>query len=253
MAAGEQLVEQLGGQWRTALDMTGRAHQYVLVPGKVLHELARQLDGVPGHAVDAGDGRVIDTRQQVVQHVAELVKQRDHVVVSQQRHAVLVRWREITDEVAYRQDLFAVQVLANDAFIDPGAVAFAGPREQVCIETAERCSACIAHFVKARVVVPYIDISDLLESQAIQLLCKFEQALFDTINRKILAQRFVGNGVFFLLQFFQPVADVPGFDVGAGKRFKIAEFGHRPGLRLFGELAQESDDFAGIAGHLRRQ
>ncbi len=57
----------------------------VPLPAEVLHELARQLDGVPFDAGDAGHAEVVDLRQHVLQAVAELVEQRGHVVVRQQR------------------------------------------------------------------------------------------------------------------------------------------------------------------------
>ena len=62
-----------------------RRLQHVPLPAEVLHELARQLDRVPFDAGDAGDAEVVDLRQHVVQAVAELVEQRDDVVVRQQR------------------------------------------------------------------------------------------------------------------------------------------------------------------------
>ena len=59
--------------------------QHVPLPAEVLHELAGQLDRVPLDAVDAGHAEVVDARQQVVQAVAELVEQRHHFVVREER------------------------------------------------------------------------------------------------------------------------------------------------------------------------
>src|SRR2546430_12178682 len=56
-----------------------RSLQNLRVPGVVLQELARQLHRVPGHAVDAGEARIVDARQQMVQAVAEIVEQGEHV------------------------------------------------------------------------------------------------------------------------------------------------------------------------------
>ena len=82
-----QFPQHLDRQRLAGLDVARDQRQHFLAPGEVLHELARQLDGVPRHAVDAGDARVIDARQHVMQAVTELVEQRQDFVVRQQRRA----------------------------------------------------------------------------------------------------------------------------------------------------------------------
>src|SRR3546814_1786345 len=68
----------------------------------ILHELARQFDGIPGHAVDAGNGSFIDAGQQVMQAVAEFVEQRHDFVVRQQCRFARQRWREIASQISDR-------------------------------------------------------------------------------------------------------------------------------------------------------
>ena len=81
----EHLVEQRARQRLAGVDVARHVAQHVPLPAEVLHELARQLDRVPLDAVDARDAEVVDARQQVVQAVAELVEQRDHFVVREER------------------------------------------------------------------------------------------------------------------------------------------------------------------------
>jgi hypothetical protein len=83
-----------------------------------------------GDAVDAGDARVVDTRQHVVQPVAELVEQRDHVVVRQQRGRAPGRRREVADQIGDRQGAGVARAFAPDALVHPGAAALLRPRVQ---------------------------------------------------------------------------------------------------------------------------
>jgi hypothetical protein len=67
-----------------AFDVGRNQRQYFGPPDEILHELARQLDRIPGDAVDTGDARIGDAREHVMQAVPELVEQRRHLVVGQQ-------------------------------------------------------------------------------------------------------------------------------------------------------------------------
>ena len=64
--------------------MSRTLFEYFVMPGKIFHELARQLDRIPGHAIDSGDARKIYLGQQVMQHMAEFMKECEYVVVRQQ-------------------------------------------------------------------------------------------------------------------------------------------------------------------------
>ena len=75
--------------------------QHLPLPAEILHELARQLDRIPLDAVDAGDAEFVDARQQVVQAVAELVEQRQHLVVREQRRLAADRAGEIAGQVGH--------------------------------------------------------------------------------------------------------------------------------------------------------
>ena len=122
-------------------EMPGDALQHVRVPGIVFHELAGQLDRIPRHAVDAGDARIVDAREHVVQPVAELVKQGHDVIVGEERGTLVSRRQEVAHQVRDRQRGARRQALAADALIHPGAAALVGTRVGIQIEAADRLPA----------------------------------------------------------------------------------------------------------------
>ena len=67
-------------------------------PAPVLQELAGQFNRVPWYAVDAGHRRLIHFRQHVMKSMAKLVKQRQHILMGQQRGLVIDGWRKIARE-----------------------------------------------------------------------------------------------------------------------------------------------------------
>jgi hypothetical protein len=91
MSTGFEPLEQLPGKRLTGAPVAGSAFQHLERPRVVFHELARQLDGIPRYAVDAGEARIVHPREQMMQHVAEFMKQRDDVSVRQQGNAAIVR------------------------------------------------------------------------------------------------------------------------------------------------------------------
>jgi hypothetical protein len=77
--------------------------QHFPFPAEILHELAGQLDRVPLDAVDAGDAELLDAGEQVVQAVAGLVEEGDHLVVGEQGRLVADGAREVAVEVGHRR------------------------------------------------------------------------------------------------------------------------------------------------------
>ena len=104
---------------------------------EVLHELARQLDGVPLDALQAGDAGQVDARQQLVQAMAELVEQRDDVVVREQRRLAADRRGEVAREVRDRMLHALVDAPAVDRVVHPRAALLAFARIEVEIELAD--------------------------------------------------------------------------------------------------------------------
>ena len=80
-ARAQQLRLLVRGQGCTSFEMSRHRAKHLGSPGEILHELARQLDRVPRNSVDAGDRRIGDLRQHVVQPVAEFVEHRHDIIV----------------------------------------------------------------------------------------------------------------------------------------------------------------------------
>ena len=85
IARRQHAVEQRPWQRLAAVDMGGQTRQHAPFPAEVLHELAGQFHRIPLDAGNAGNSHLVDLRKHVVQAVAKLMEQRDHVVVCQQR------------------------------------------------------------------------------------------------------------------------------------------------------------------------
>ena len=87
--------------------MGAHALKVIEIPAEVFHELAWQLNCVPFDAVNAGNFRLINARQQMMQGVASFVKQRDDVVMRERGVLTLQWWREVGDHMRDRcLDLF---------------------------------------------------------------------------------------------------------------------------------------------------
>jgi len=126
-ARAQQLRDLFRRQPFAGFHVPGDVAQYLRLPGVVLEELAGQLDRIPGHAIDAGDGGVLHAREQVVQAVAELVEKRDHIVVRELRRPAIRAGQRIADQVGHGQGIAGVELLATHAVIHPCAAALVGP------------------------------------------------------------------------------------------------------------------------------
>ena len=98
----EHPVEELARQRVAGVDVPRHVREHVPLPAEVLHELRRQLDRVPFHALDAGDAGHVDARQQLVQAVAELVEDRDDFVVRERRGLAGDRRGQVARQVGDR-------------------------------------------------------------------------------------------------------------------------------------------------------
>ena len=83
-ARAEHLVDQLGGDRLTGRVVAREAREDRWLPGPVLHDLGRSLDEVP-LGLRAGEARELGARQAHVQDVPELVEERLHLAVPEQR------------------------------------------------------------------------------------------------------------------------------------------------------------------------
>jgi hypothetical protein len=118
--------------------------------------LRRQFDRVPLDAVDARHAQFIDTREHVMQTVAELVEQRDDFVVREAGGLAADRRREVAGQIRDRRLHAAVRVLVTTArIVHPGAAAFAFARIQIEVELRDEAAVLILDAEKAHVRMPH--------------------------------------------------------------------------------------------------
>ena len=130
---GQHFVEEFAWQWFASVDMGCHMAQDRPFPTKVFHELARKFNSVPFHAADARNITLVDLREHMVQAVAALVEEGDHIVMRQQ-------WRFATStfgEVTHQMRDWGLQLLIvwpqppRTHIVHPCATAFARTRTWV--------------------------------------------------------------------------------------------------------------------------
>ena len=223
----QQLALLFGGQRCAGLEVARHRGEHLGAPGEVLQELARQLDRIPGHAIDAGDARIADPREHVMQPVSELVEHRHHVIVREQRRLAGRRGQEIAHQVGDGHGVLGAEVLAADAVVHPRAGALLRARAGIQIETGPRFAAGVDDLEEARVGVIHGHALSLDDSHAEQLLRDREQSFEHARQREVGAQLFLRDGKQLGLQLLRVVTHVPGIQRPAGEFFELGEFGLR--------------------------
>ena len=249
----QQLALLLGGQRGAGLEVARHRGEHLGAPGEILQELARQLDRIPGHAIDAGDARIADPREHVMQPVSELVEHRHHVIVREQRGLAGRGGQEIAHQVGDGHGVFGAEVLAADAIVHPRAGALLRARAGIQIETGARFAAGVDDLEEARIGVIHRHTLALDDPHAEQLLRDREQSLEHARQREVGAQLFLGDGKQLGLQLLRVVTDIPGIQRAAREFFELGKFGFRGGTRHAHQLAQKIEH--GLVGrrHARRQ
>src|SRR6187200_301876 len=140
--------------------MMRERHERVPFPAEFFHELARQFDRIPFDAVGPRHAELLDAREQMVQPMAEFVKEGDHFVVREKRGPLFAvdfadRRREITIEIGDWCLDATGYALARDCIVHPRAAALRRPRVQVEIKLADQVARAIAYAEKAHVGMPF--------------------------------------------------------------------------------------------------
>ena len=138
IAGRNHLVEERARQGRLGIDMGGHRRDDVPFPAEVLHELAGQFDCIPFDARNARDAKLIDAGEHMVQSVPELVKQRDHIVMRQERGLGADWCLHIAGQVGHRCLQTCGDQLATAGIVHPGARTLARAREHVEIELPDQ-------------------------------------------------------------------------------------------------------------------
>jgi hypothetical protein len=225
------------------------ARQHVRLPGVVLHELARQLDRIPGNTVDAGDARVVDPRQQVVQAVPELMEECHDVIVCQERRALPARRQEIAHQVGHRQGIPRGQALAPDALVHPRAAALARARIGIEVEAADGRPRGTADVEETHILVPQRHAGSLADAHLEEPLGDFEQSGEHPWQRKIGPQLFLRDIEALALQPLGVEAYVPCVEPGAGKGLQLRELAARRIAGAAGELREKAEHLIDAVGH----
>ena len=253
-ARAEQALQHVDGQRFAAVDVRGYERQHLGAPDEVFHELARQLDRVPGHAVDPGDAGIGHPRQHVVQPVAEFVKQRGHLVVRQHARAaaptgaVKLHTSCATGSADARRQGFG-----DDAFVHPCAAALLGARIRIEKETGDDALVLIEQIVVAHAGMPNPDSRPFTHADAVEAPNQREQAGQHLGQREIGTQRFLRHLVAAFLQPLAVEGHVPGVELAARKFFEIREFLARRRQAAPRQVIQKAEHLLAALRHARGQ
>ena len=252
-ARAEQALQHVDRQRLTGGHVRGYERQHLAPPHEILHELTRQLDGVPCHPVDARNAGISDLGEHVMQAVAELVKQRGDFVVRQEGRSRRDRSGEVAYQLRDRQRVARGQRLGDDAFVHPCAAALLGARIGIEVEAGDDFVAGVQQIVKADAGMPHADRRSLTHADSVQALRQREQTCQYLGKRKIRPQRLLRDLESALLQAFAIESNVPGVQLAPGELFEIGELltsGRHAAPR---QVAQETEHLLAALRHPGRE
>ncbi len=211
VAGRHHLLQQIRRQRLPGLVMAGDKGQRLGLPAPVFQELARQLHRIPGHAVDAGHAGHVDPGQHVVNAMAELVEQGDHLVVGEQGRLAIHRAVEVAGQVGHRLLQRPVLTVATaEADIHPGAALLVLAGIEIEVEAATQLVIGVEDVVEAYVRVPGVDTEALAHLHAEHPLDHLEQSFHHPAGGEVGAQLLVGDGEFVLLELLGVIGEIPG-------------------------------------------
>ncbi|RML45987.1 hypothetical protein APX70_08567 [Pseudomonas syringae pv. maculicola] len=254
---GEHFLQQVLRQWLAGFVMTGDQRQTFRLPAPVFHELARQLDRIPCHAIDTGNTRMLDAGQQVVQAVTEFVEQGGDFIVGQQRRLTGSGRREVAYQISHR----ALQRTLRSATtitgaIHPGTATLVGASIQIKEETPD-VLAVFLDLEQTNVRVPGVEAFLLGNLDAVQTLDDGKQAAEHLIDGEVGAQDFLGNAVTLFAQLLAVKTAVPALQVRAtlfGRiSLELLQVLSSERLAAFGQITQETQHLITGLCHLGRQ
>ena len=192
-----------------------------------------------------------------MQPMAELVEQRDHLVVGEQCRPATDRPREVAVQVGDRRLDLAPAAPARDRVVHPRAPAFGVARVKVHVELADARTERVADLEKTHVLVPYRR-GGRGDAHAIERLHQPEQTCKDRVFRKVLLHLVVRKVVALGAQLLRRVGDVPGFELVYAQRSarelaQLDDVALGRGARAGGEIVEEGEHLRGRFGHLRLQ
>ena len=265
-------LEEFGGNRLAGLEVLGKKVQALALPTVVFHELRGQFHKVPSH-LHAVERFHFHLAEEVVEEVAELVENRDHLVVLEEGGLVSDRGRHVAANQS--QMRIAVPVSGRRAtgakMVHPSPAALGLARVPVSVERSQMDAVRAVDLVELNLGMPDLDrtvvpgigrrrtgLAGLVEDglalpdpDVEDLLCDLEHAREDTVDGKIGAKFLVIEIEEFLAPFFRPVCGLPGLErLGMRARFlgtvflKLrrfpAEGGGDPAVEILDELQGSS-------------
>ena len=257
ISGGNDPVIERPRQCLTGFDMPRHSREDVPLPTIVLHELRGKLHGVPLDAGDARHAEVIHAREQLVQPVAELMKERDHLAMGEEGGPPADGCRKVAREIGHGRLHAARHSAAVAGVVHPGATTLGLTRVEVNVELAKKAAPGILQSEEAHVRMPGRPLVGA-NSNAVERLDQAEEPGEHRVLRKVLLHFLVRERVSVLAQLLARPGDVPrlhAIEAQAGvceglERAPVA-LGVRPGT--VGEVLEEGDHLGGRGGHLGRE
>ena len=184
-------LEQIGAEGLAGLVVAADDIQGLAFPAPVFHELARQLDRVPGDAVDPGDARVVHPRQEMVEAVPELVEQGDDLAVRQERGLFADRGCEIAGQVSDRRLQAFGAAAPHDALVHPGPATLVRSGIEVEVESAPLRPVRVVDLEEPHVRVPDLDLRARMNGDPVEPAGDGEETLQHLRYREEGTERFL--------------------------------------------------------------
>src|SRR3979411_3268746 len=157
----------------------------------------------------------------MVQSMAKLVEECEHVVVSQQCRSVPTGRQKIAHEICNRQCGSGIQALAADALVHPCATALVGARVSIEIKAADGLPVGSLDFEEAYVRVPDRYVLPLRDAYSEKPGCYFEEPCEHVRQRKIRPHLFLGDRVAAALQALGIEPHIPGRELAPRERLEV--------------------------------
>src|SRR6202022_712124 len=161
--------------------------------------------------------------EQMVQSMAKLVEEREHVVVCQQCRSVRTGREEVAYEIRNGQCGSGIQALAADALVHPGAAALVRPRVGIQIEAADRLAVGGLDLEEAHVRGPDRYVLPFRDAYSEEPRSHFEEAREHVRQREVRPHLFLGYRVAAALQPLGIETYIPGRELAPRERFEILE------------------------------
>ena len=182
--------------------------------------------------------------------MAELVKDRLHFAVRQQRRLVPDRRGQIAaDQPGMRGSQMAGWA-SGDEGVHPRSAAFVFAREPIRVKGRELLPAGrIFNAVIAHGVVPHRRAGLFDDTNPVEARHNFEQTVNDPVDGKVRAQFLFVEIVQFLAEFFRPIADIPGFEIKSGETAQVVVLAVEAVSRFRGKVFEKRLGAFAPVGH----